>query len=34
MGKKRGVKPQPEPAQKRQKVGVPISKKQRPVASG
>jgi hypothetical protein len=34
MGKKRGVKPQPEPTQKRQKVGVPIPKKQRPVASG
>jgi hypothetical protein len=34
MGKKRGVKPQPEPAQKRQKVGVPFPKKQRPVASG
>jgi hypothetical protein len=33
---KRGVKPQPEPTQthKRQKVGVPIPKKQRPVASG
>jgi hypothetical protein len=34
MRKKRGVKPQPEPAQKRQKVGVPFPKKQRPVASG
>jgi hypothetical protein len=35
-GRKRGVKPQPEPAQtqKRQKIGVPIPKKQRPVASG
>jgi hypothetical protein len=32
-GKKRGVKPQPEPAQKRQKVGAPRPKKQRPVAS-
>jgi hypothetical protein len=34
MGKKRGVKPQPEPAQKRQKVGAPHPKKPRPVASG
>jgi hypothetical protein len=36
VGRKRGVKPQPEPAQtmKRQKIGVPLSKKQRPVASG
>jgi hypothetical protein len=34
MGKKRGVKPQPEPAQKRQKVAAPRPKKQRPVASG
>jgi hypothetical protein len=34
MGKKRGVKPQPEPTQKRQKVGMPFLKKQRPVASG
>jgi hypothetical protein len=35
-GRKHGVKPQPEPAQtqKRQKIGVPIPKKQRPVASG
>jgi hypothetical protein len=35
-GQKRGVKPQPEPAQtmKRQKIGVPIPKKQRPIASG
>jgi hypothetical protein len=35
-GRKRGVKPQPETAErmKRQKIGVPISKKQRPVASG
>jgi hypothetical protein len=35
-GRKRGVKPQPEPTQthKRQKIGVPIPKKQRPVASG
>jgi hypothetical protein len=35
-GRKRGVKPQPEPVQtmKRQKIGVPIPKKQRPVASG
>jgi hypothetical protein len=35
-GRKRGVKPQPETPQKqkRQKVGVPIPKKQRPVASG
>jgi hypothetical protein len=35
-GQKHGVKPQPEPAltQKRQKIGVPIPKKQRPVASG
>jgi hypothetical protein len=36
VGWKRGVKPQPEPAQtmKRQKIGVPLPKKQRPVASG
>jgi hypothetical protein len=36
VGRKRGVKPQPETAerQKRQKIGVPIPKKQRPVASG
>jgi hypothetical protein len=35
-GQKRGVKPQPDTPQqqKRQKVGVPIPKKQRPVASG
>jgi hypothetical protein len=35
-GRKRGVKPQPDTPQqqKRQKVGVPILKKQRPVASG
>jgi hypothetical protein len=35
-GQKHGVKPQPEPTQthKRQKIGVPIPKKQRPVASG
>jgi hypothetical protein len=35
-GRKRGVKPQPEQAQtqKRQKIGVPILKKQRPVATG
>jgi hypothetical protein len=35
-GRKRGVKPQPDTpqAQKRQKVGVPKQKKQRPVASG
>jgi hypothetical protein len=34
--RKRGVKPQPDTPQqqKRQKVGVPILKKQRPVASG
>jgi hypothetical protein len=32
--KKRGVKPQPEPAQKRQKVSAPRPKKPRPVASG
>jgi hypothetical protein len=34
--RKRGVKPQPEPAQthKRQKIGVPQPKRQRPVASG
>jgi hypothetical protein len=33
---KRGVKPQPKPVQtmKRQKIGVPLPKKQRPVASG
>jgi hypothetical protein len=35
-GRKCGVKPQPEPTQthKRQKISVPIPKKQRPVASG
>jgi hypothetical protein len=35
-GRKRGVKPQPDTPQpqKRQKVGVPIQKKQRPVAAG
>jgi hypothetical protein len=35
-GRKRGVKPQPKPTQthKRQKIGVPIPKKQRPIASG
>jgi hypothetical protein len=35
-GRKRRVKPQPEPAQthKRQKIGVPQPKRQRPVASG
>jgi hypothetical protein len=35
-GQKRGVKPQPDTPQqqKRQKIGVPIPKKQRPVASG
>jgi hypothetical protein len=35
-GQKRGVKPQPDTShqQKRQKVGVPIPKKQRHVASG
>jgi hypothetical protein len=35
-GRKRGVKPQPETSQsqKRQKIGVPKQKKQRPVASG
>jgi hypothetical protein len=35
-GRKRGVKPQPEPAQthKRQKIGMPQPKRQRPVASG
>jgi hypothetical protein len=34
--RKRGVKPQPEPVQqmKRQKIGVPQPKRQRPVASG
>jgi hypothetical protein len=34
--RKRGVKPQPEPSQamKRQKIGVPQPKRQRPVASG
>jgi hypothetical protein len=32
VGKKRGVKPQPELAQKRQKVVAPCPKKQRPVA--
>jgi hypothetical protein len=36
VGRKRGVKPQPDTPQqqKRQKVGVPIPKKQRPVALG
>jgi hypothetical protein len=36
VGRKCGVKPQLEPAQtmKRQKIGVPLPKKQRPVASG
>jgi hypothetical protein len=34
IGKKRGVRPQPEPAQKRQKVSAPRPKKPRPVASG
>jgi hypothetical protein len=35
-GQKRGVKPQPEPVQtmKRQKIGVPIPKKQRLVDEG
>jgi hypothetical protein len=35
-GQKRGVKPQPEPGQtmKRQKIGVPQPKRQRPIASG
>jgi hypothetical protein len=33
-GKKRGVKPQQEPAQKRQKVSAPRPKKPQPVASG
>jgi hypothetical protein len=35
-GRKRGVKPQPEPSQqtKRQKIGVPQPKRQRPVAAG
>jgi hypothetical protein len=35
-GRKQGVKPQPDTPQqqKRQKVGVPIPKKQRPIASG
>jgi hypothetical protein len=35
-GRKRGVKPQPEPVQqmKRQKISVPQPKRQRPVASG
>jgi hypothetical protein len=35
-GRKLRVKPQPKPTQthKRQKIGVPIPKKQRPVASG
>jgi hypothetical protein len=35
-GRKRGVKPQPELAQthKRQKIGVPQPKRQRPIASG
>jgi hypothetical protein len=34
IGKKRGVKPQPEPVQKRQKVAAPRPKKPRPVVSG
>jgi hypothetical protein len=34
IGRKRGVRPQPEPTQKRQKVGAPHPKKPRPVASG
>jgi hypothetical protein len=36
VGRKHGVKPQPEPVErmKRQKIGVPLSKKQRHVASG
>jgi hypothetical protein len=35
-GRKHGVWPQPEPIEKmkRQKIGVPLPKKQRPVASG
>jgi hypothetical protein len=35
-GRKHGVRPQPEPVEKmkRQKIGVPLPKKQRPVASG
>jgi hypothetical protein len=35
-GRKRGVKPQPDPTQqiKRQKIGVPQPKRQRPVTSG
>jgi hypothetical protein len=35
-GRKRGVKPQPEPSQttKREKIGVPQPKRQRPIASG
>jgi hypothetical protein len=34
IGKKHRVRPQPEPTQKRQKVGAPHLKKPRPVASG
>jgi hypothetical protein len=36
MGRKRGVKPQPKPAQqtKRQKIGVPQPKRQRPLPRG
>jgi hypothetical protein len=36
VGRKRGVKPQPDPSQqtKRQKIGVPQPKRQRPIASG
>jgi hypothetical protein len=34
IGQKRGVRPQPELTQKRQKVGAPHPKKPRPVASG
>jgi hypothetical protein len=34
IGQKRGVRPQPEPTQKGQKVGAPNLKKPRPVASG
>jgi hypothetical protein len=33
-GRKHGVKPQAEPTHKRQKIGVPQPKRQRPVASG
>jgi hypothetical protein len=34
IGKKCGVRPQPKPTQKRQKVSAPRLKKQRPVATG